>query len=77
LSAFANENGHLVRSGFKSGVGSTESRQYLGENTSQTDELKKLFGRGSNAMAANALAQRDPNEYRRLKREAQRQGIIR
>jgi len=75
LTAFASENGHLIRGDVKPGVGSTESRQWSG-TPDPTSELRKLFGRGSNAMAANALAQRNPAEYKRLKEQARRQGLI-
>ncbi len=76
ISAFAAENPHLVRSGVAPGTGSTESRQWSGE-TSTADTVKKLFGRGSDSRAANALAMRNPQAYKALKREAQRLGVIR
>jgi len=75
LAAFAGENGHMVRGEVKPGVGSTESRAWSGD-PDPASELRKLFGRGSNARLANQVAQRNPLEYKRLKNEARRLGLI-
>lgn len=75
ISAFASENPHLIRGEVKLGTGSTESRQWNGE-PNQADRLRQLFGRGSDAKVANLLAIRQPEEYRRLRREAVRLGLL-
>jgi len=72
---FASKNPHLVRGDVKPGVGSSENKipySTLGEK----EKLAKLFGRGSDSRAANTLAINNPQEYKRLKREARSHGLI-
>jgi hypothetical protein len=40
------------------------------------EQLKKLFGKGSDAHAANLLAKENLKRYRELKREAQARGLF-
>jgi hypothetical protein len=72
---FANRNSHLVRGTVKNGVGSSENaRPY--SPTTERDRLKAIFGKGSNAIAANRLGVENPQLYKQYKREARALGII-
>src|SRR6185437_513495 len=70
---FATQNPYLVRGDFKGGAGSS-SRNDLSSNGKL--ELKQVFGKGSNSKVASQLMKDNPNEYRRMKKEAQAAGLI-
>lgn len=76
VKGYAATNPNLIRSEVRTGVGSAESREYQGTAVTDAAYLRSLFGRGSDARLANDLAKRDQREYRRLKAEARRQGLI-
>ena len=72
---FATANPHLVRGDVKHGVGSAENQRPY-STQSERDKLKVLFGKNSDSRAANTLAINNPQEYKRLKREARSHGLI-
>jgi hypothetical protein len=72
---FASANQHLVRGTVLPGVGSREN-QLPYPTIGEKERLAKLFGKGSDSRAANTLAINNPQEYRRLKREARSHGLI-
>jgi hypothetical protein len=72
---FAVANPHLVRGDVKPGIGSSENKIPY-PTTGEREKLAKLFGRLSDSRAANTLAINNPQEYKRLKREARSLGLI-
>jgi hypothetical protein len=73
---FATKNPHLVKGDVKPGIGSREAQQPPHRTLGEKEKLAKLFGRGSDGKAANDLALSDPNEYKRLRHNARRIGLI-
>lgn len=72
LQEFAGQNAHLVRSALPSGTGSGRDMR-----APQPDvRLEQLFGKGSDAEAANRLALSNPAKYKSLRAEAQRRRLI-
>jgi hypothetical protein len=75
-SAFAQQNGHLVKGSVKFGVGSTQNNGEIERSVLDRTRLKTLFGRGSDSKKANDLGRQNPQEYKRLKADAKRLGLI-
>jgi hypothetical protein len=74
--AWSEKNPHLVRGSVKHGVGSTENNGVLEQSVIDRTRLKTLFGRGSDSRKANDLGRQNPQEYKRLKADAKRLGLI-
>jgi hypothetical protein len=74
LNRFAAERPYLIRSSVQSGTGATEASHHPRFNPDA--DVSRLFGRGSDGRAANALAMRDKQEYTRLKEVARKRGLI-
>ena len=70
---FAADRPFMVRSSVRGGVGATSAERPLADPRAK---LETLFGRGSNAVAANKLAMRDPQEYRRQRALAVEAGLL-
>jgi hypothetical protein len=60
----------------KHGVGSTENNGQQERSILDRAYLKTLFGRGSDSKKANDLGRQNPQEYKRLKADARRIGLI-
>lgn len=69
---YANKKPHLVRSDIKGGAGSAESLPTGARGT----DIKRIFGKESSAKEALELKRKDPAEYKRLKQDAVKMGLI-
>lgn len=76
FSGFAAERPYLVKSGARGGNGSTASSQSTLPSSRGQYHAEDIFGKGSNAIAANKLAQNNPTEYKRLKSLAIKRRLI-
>jgi hypothetical protein len=65
---------YLVKGEVKSGAGSVTGSIY--QPYEKNEPLTRLFGKGSDASAANALCLRDPKRYATLRVQAQQAGLI-
>lgn len=72
VNRLANVNPNLVRGSIRPGSGSVPSNGV----PPVTEPVEKYFGKGSDARAANQLSLRNPGEYKRLRAEAVRKGLI-
>jgi hypothetical protein len=70
---FSSKKLHLIRGSVLPGTGSGSS---TGSIPPVTKPLRFYFGPSSNAAAVNALSQRDPQTYKRLRAEAVRAGLV-
>jgi hypothetical protein len=73
---FASKNPHMVRGSVLPGIGSREAQQPPHRTLGEREKLAKPFGKLSDSRAANTLAINNPQEYKRLKREARSHGLI-
>jgi hypothetical protein len=75
-SVWGEKNPHLVRGSVKPGVGSTQNNGEIERSVLDRAYLRTLFGKGSDSKKANDLGRQNPQEYKRLKGDARRLGLI-
>jgi len=73
VTAYAQKNDHMIRGSVRGGSGSTPSN---GAPPMPAIRCEEIFGRGSDSRLANACAIKNPAQYRVLRAEAIRRGLI-
>lgn len=72
---FAAKKPYMVRSGLRSGTGSSETNNGSGSMNGKYT-IEQIFGKGSNSKLAGKLSVEDPKEYARLRALAKQAGRV-
>ena len=72
---FSRKNTHLVKGEVKPGIGSKEN-QITRPAPTERENISRLFGKGSDAVACNRLALSDPAEFKRQRYLAKSYGLV-